>query len=155
LGATICLPRNPQCLLCPVARFCKAYQTGRQTEFPVKLVSQKKVDIQRRLFWIEDHSKGLLLWQRPVTARLMPGFWELPEAEHLPQVVPGAVLGTFRHSITYHRYQFEVCRAEAGKEVGECRWIDKKRLASLPISTILRKARKIVHLSPTVLGASV
>src|SRR6202171_4578917 len=35
LGATVCLPRDPQCPACPIAVFCEARRTGRQLEFPV------------------------------------------------------------------------------------------------------------------------
>jgi A/G-specific adenine glycosylase len=36
LGATICTPQAPQCLLCPVAKFCKARQLGLQEAIPEK-----------------------------------------------------------------------------------------------------------------------
>lgn len=36
LGATVCLPRTPSCLLCPVHGHCQAAQQGRVQEFPVK-----------------------------------------------------------------------------------------------------------------------
>ena len=37
LGATVCLPSNPQCLVCPVSVFCRARQSGRQNDLPVKI----------------------------------------------------------------------------------------------------------------------
>jgi len=36
LGATICLPRSPQCLLCPVANFCQARKLGIAENIPEK-----------------------------------------------------------------------------------------------------------------------
>ncbi len=36
LGATICLPRNPQCLLCPVAAECEAKRRAAQSQYPIK-----------------------------------------------------------------------------------------------------------------------
>ncbi|MBI2332114.1 MAG: hypothetical protein HYU84_08155 [Chloroflexi bacterium] len=30
LGATICLPKNPRCLLCPLMKLCKARENGTQ-----------------------------------------------------------------------------------------------------------------------------
>src|ERR1051325_2007068 len=35
LGATICVPKNPRCLICPVMKLCKARQNGTQNERPV------------------------------------------------------------------------------------------------------------------------
>lgn len=36
LGATLCTPRSPQCLLCPVTEFCKARKLGLTTVIPEK-----------------------------------------------------------------------------------------------------------------------
>ena len=36
LGATVCTPQNPSCLLCPLKNHCQAMKTGRQHELPVK-----------------------------------------------------------------------------------------------------------------------
>src|SRR5437763_128772 len=35
LGATVCLPRNPLCLVCPLANCCQARQQGTVAELPV------------------------------------------------------------------------------------------------------------------------
>lgn len=143
LGATICLPRNPQCLICPVAAVCRAQQMGTQHALPVKIVSKKSVEEKRVVFWVErDHR--LLVWQRPAESRLMPGFWELPEATQLPDVIAGRTLGSFRHGITFHNYYFDVCHADAPEDLRMCQWIASSELATFPVSTILRKARRTV-----------
>lgn len=36
LGATVCLPRNPQCAQCPLSRVCLGHESGRPTDYPVK-----------------------------------------------------------------------------------------------------------------------
>jgi A/G-specific adenine glycosylase len=144
LGATICLPKNPQCLVCPVAGLCRARQIGQQNEFPVKLGRAKRVCEERIVFWIEREEQ-ILLWQRPVDSRLMPGFWELPESLQLPDAKAGKILGEFRHSITFHSYRFAVRKAEAPDNVGDCRWIGLDSLPTLPVSTIFRKARQVMQ----------
>jgi A/G-specific adenine glycosylase len=143
LGATICLPKNPQCLVCPVAKLCRARQTGQQNQFPVKLGRAKGIYEERIAFWIEREEQ-ILLWQRPADSRLMPGFWELPELSLLPDVQAGSALGEFRHSITFHNYRFLVREAEAPSDIGDCRWIALPALESLPVSTVFQKARRIV-----------
>lgn len=143
LGATVCLPRNPQCLVCPVSMLCRARQQGRQQEFPIKLGRTKSLQEHRLLFWIE-RSGEVLLWQRPQHSRLMPGFWELPEALQLPSAIPGAKLGSFRHGITFHNYRFDLHAAEPLDEIGLCRWIPLGSLSSIPVSTIVRKARRTI-----------
>ncbi|MGI9074492.1 MAG: A/G-specific adenine glycosylase [Bryobacteraceae bacterium] len=146
LGATICLPKNPQCLICPVLDLCQARHRGRENDLPVKRKRQESAQEQRILFWIERDGK-LLVWQRPSTSRLMPGFWELPEWAQLPRVTAGRKLGSFRHTITFHKYLFEVLEVETDtlEPSGECQWMPIRELDSRPISTILRKARRVVE----------
>src|SRR5580693_6095268 len=45
LGAMICTPRAPQCLLCPVARFCRGRQLGDPEAFPEKRKKREAVQI--------------------------------------------------------------------------------------------------------------
>lgn len=144
LGATVCLPQEPQCLLCPVASLCRARANGHSpNDLPVKLALRKSVQETRRLLWIE-HGGKLLAWQRPADAALMPGFWELPEAGQIEASI-GAKLGSFRHTITFHRYLFEVFAATAHGE-GKCRWLSEKELDGVPTSTILKKALRVGRL---------
>ena len=128
LGATLCSPKNPQCLLCPVAKMCAARGAGVQQEFPARTEKAKNQEIERAVFWIERRGK-VLAWQRPANARLMPGFWELPEKEQLPAVAPAHELGAFRHGITVHNYRIKVWRAAAPAEFGDCRWLRIEELS--------------------------
>lgn len=157
LGATLCLPKNPQCLVCPVSQICLARARGRQNELPVKTKGQKTAVEERTVYWIEK-SDRLLLWQRPADSSLMPGFWELPEPEQLPDVESAETIGTFRHGITFHNYQFTVRRAQEPDNLGRCRWIGTDQVMGqlgtpLPVSTIVRKAAKIVSNSPRAFRA--
>lgn len=144
LGATICLPKDPQCLLCPIAALCRVRANGGSpNDLPVKLAERRSVHETRRLLWIERGGK-LLAWQRPPAARLMPGFWELPEPGQIEAAI-GAKLGSFRHTITFHRYLFEVFEAHAPESEGSCHWLSDAELDSLPVSTIFKKARRAVR----------
>jgi A/G-specific adenine glycosylase len=146
LGATICLPKNPQCLICPVSELCQARHRGRENDLPVKSKRQPSAQEQRLLFWIEHEGK-VLVWQRLSTSRLMPGFWELPERAQLPTATAGRKFGAFRHTITFHKYLFEVAEAETHtlEPSGECQWMPIRELDSQPTSTILRKARRVIE----------
>jgi A/G-specific adenine glycosylase len=139
LGATVCLPKKPQCLLCPVASVCRARAQGKQDALPVKIKPQKSVQEERTLLLVERDGR-VLLWQRPATSRFMPGFWELPEPEQLPEAMPGKLLKTFRHGITFHDYGFELREAAVREDVGSCQWIGLAELSMLPLSTIAKKA---------------
>lgn len=142
LGATVCLPLTPQCLLCPVATLCRARSSGQQNSLPLSSKQTKAVRENRCVYWIE-RAGGLLVWQRPADSRLMPGFWELPEEEHLPDAVPGRELGTFRHGITFHNYTFRVVEAVLQNTAGGCEWVRLDDLQHLPASTVLKKAHRV------------
>jgi A/G-specific adenine glycosylase len=90
LGATVCLPKNPRCLLCPVKSFCTAAERGTQHQRPVK--GGKKVsphyDIGVGVIWKDGQ---VLIQQRPAEG-LLGGLWEFPggkqeAGEALPETV--------------------------------------------------------------------
>ncbi len=144
LGATVCLPKAPLCLICPVQSHCAAQMQNRAGEFPVKLQEKRSVKKNRLLFWIEKAGM-VLAWQRPPDSRLMPGFWELPEAEQLPGANAGSILGSFKHGITIYDYRFQIATAEPPLNIGNCVWQPMPILLESPLSTIFRKALKILE----------
>lgn len=139
LGATICLPRRPQCLLCPVAQFCAARQQGTQDQLPLKTRNTKSVDLERTLLVVRRKGK-LLFRQRPPESSLMPGFYELPEPEHLPRAQVVKEFGQFRHGITHHNYTFRVVEAVTPRIPVGFHWLSQKEWITLPLSTIAKKA---------------
>jgi A/G-specific adenine glycosylase len=141
LGATICLPREPQCPVCPVAGCCEALAWGTQNEVPHKSRRVAILRIQKTLLIIQKEGK-LLLWKR--TSSPMAGFWELPEPGQLPAASLGERLGTVRHSITNHSYTCEVFSASVKKTPAGFEWMPNERSAELPLSTVTKKALRLV-----------
>lgn len=146
LGATVCLPKKPQCLICAVAQVCASRKSGTQEQRPVKMTGVRNVQEERMVFWIAEAGR-VLAWRRPVQSKLMPGFWELPERTELPAASVGRRLGAFRHGITFHSYRFEVHEAAAPRDVGPCEWVAMDALATMPVSTVFRKARRVAEAS--------
>jgi len=68
LGATICLPRSPQCLLCPVANFCQARKLGLAESIPQKRKKRATVSIQLVSVVLLDAKNRSLLLPAPTTA---------------------------------------------------------------------------------------
>jgi A/G-specific adenine glycosylase len=144
LGATVCLPKNPQCLVCPVQTFCEALAAGTQDQLPVKKKGPNTLREERTLFWVE-RGGHLLLWQRPADSQLMPGFWELPETSQIKGLIGREELGSFRHGITFHAYLFRVVTASPPVEIGAATWVNSKALEGLPLSTVAKKAITLVE----------
>jgi len=139
LGATVCLPKSPQCLLCPWRELCQAQAAGRQAEFPVKLKKRVPVKVGVEL-WVVQKEGRVLLRQRGQAEARLAGFWELPEARDLPHSERGAYLGSFQHSITRHDYTIEVYQATPAKAPKGFRWFELQELGQLALSTMARKA---------------
>jgi A/G-specific adenine glycosylase len=139
LGATVCLPRAPQCLLCPLCGQCAALAEGIQNELPVKLNKRDPIKLAIELLLIEKDGR-ILMRQRGQQEPRLAGFWELPEPRFVPGANRGAKLGEFRHSITRHDYTVEVWQAEPVRAPKGFHWIALDELPALPLATTARKA---------------
>lgn len=143
LGATVCLPKQPQCESCPVRRFCAAHTAGVERELPVKGGRQKAVKIERTLLIIPavgSDGAGILAWKRDGDARLLGGFWELPEPHQLPNAEILYHVGDFRHSITNHNYLFHVVAARISRKPKWLACVSLSHDGDYPFSTTTRKA---------------
>lgn len=76
LGALLCTPKNPSCLLCPIREHCKAYETGEMLAYPKPGKSTPVQDIAVQWAFIH-HNHTVLLLQRPDDG-LFAGMWEFP-----------------------------------------------------------------------------
>ena len=143
LGATICLPRAPRCGECPVAMFCEAAETGRQHELPVKGRRTAAQQISVRLALVEKHG-AVLVRQRPAEESLMPGFWEFPATEDLAGWREAESLGSFRHTITHHRYTVTVLHGKISRVPAGFEWRRRDTLDAIPLTTISKKALRLL-----------
>ncbi|WP_347301963.1 A/G-specific adenine glycosylase [Croceibacterium sp. TMG7-5b_MA50] len=147
LGATICLPRNPRCLLCPLADACLARAAGRQEELPVR--APKKVKPQRSgiAWWIERDGRVLLV-QRAGTG-MLGGMRALPDdgwsaradGSGLPPV-PGAWrrLGVVRHGFTHFDLDLSVRALAIGTAQPAGEWVPLAEVEGAGLPTLFRKA---------------
>jgi A/G-specific adenine glycosylase len=147
LGATVCLPRSPQCLVCPLESLCAARAAGTQCELPVKTRPSKPERVARTLYVMRCRG-SVLFWQRPNDSPRLAGFWELPEPEHFLRTPSGRTIGSFKHSITNRTYSFEVCSTKISKLRPELnqQWLCGSQMSALPLSTTARKALAICRL---------
>jgi A/G-specific adenine glycosylase len=142
LGATVCLPQRPLCLHCPVQKFCTT--RGEHQAPPPKKMRSRLIAYAL----LRRHRAGLvqvMLEQRPLSASLMPGMWELPEVAMLESDQERVEL-TVRHAITITNYQVRVLRfAEQEANLrfppGENlrQWSSSSELSTLPLTGLARK----------------
>jgi A/G-specific adenine glycosylase len=166
LGATVCTPRGPACLTCPVVELCA---TRGEIAGAAKAAPQKKREIHYAL----DYRDGaVFLVQRPRNTRLMAGMWELPEVAgpsgaKAPSTGAGKTAAlkalrhpkarrddngdacfTLRHSITVTDYTVLVWQvASASHDAGK--WIPVERLARVALTGLARKILRKAEIIPS------
>jgi A/G-specific adenine glycosylase len=142
LGATVCLPRNPQCLLCPVAEFCRTRGEHKTARRPPAEIRPAGYALSLRS---STTSTEVLLEQRPATLSVMPSLWELPALRLIPD---GDARITVRHSIMNVIYVVRVRDiredqlAEEALPAGERRWVSLGDAAAMPLTGLARKVLK-------------
>jgi len=141
LGATVCLPRAPLCPQCPVAVECQARLAGSERQLPVKLRKVIPRNIEATLVVIER--RGRVLLQRRDRGGRLAGFWELPAPDQLPGLRAARAIGTFRHTITNHRFLFTVLSGSVTRIPKNCQWHALANLTEIPLSTSARKALRL------------
>ena len=70
LGATVCLARNPSCLICPVHGTCEAFREGRPEDYPAKTRKLKRSAQSLWLLRAQTRDGAVWLQKRP-----SPGIW--------------------------------------------------------------------------------
>ncbi|MEN7973780.1 MAG: A/G-specific adenine glycosylase, partial [Verrucomicrobiota bacterium] len=77
LGATVCLPKNPQCKECPMAKVCLGHQSERPTDYPVKAPRKKVPHIVVGAAVVVNRKGEVLIAQRR-EKDMLGGLWEFP-----------------------------------------------------------------------------
>jgi A/G-specific adenine glycosylase len=132
LGATICTPRAPQCLLCPLNEWCQS----RGADTPKPQAARKRKQLH---YAFGCRADSVLLVQRQSDAKRMAGMWELPEISTDTKEVP---LAKLRHSITDTDYEVFVVPASAAvvKPLnGTARWFTRRQWQKLALTGLTRK----------------
>jgi len=166
LGALICTPRQPACLLCPVRPDCVAYRTRRVEHLP-NLGERTATTSRRFVAFVVQHRGKFLVRQRPagvVNAHL----WEFPNLEtaatgaDLINIAATELnfktaalekLLTIKHSITRYRISLEAYRASlqrSPKPAANHRWLTLPELDLLAFTSAHRKILQRLANQPTL-----
>jgi A/G-specific adenine glycosylase len=159
LGAIVCTPRAPRCLVCPLGTVCVAHRDGLEEALPELPRRPDPVKVVMGAALIERDRK-LLFYRRTDDSR-MRDFWELPLGECLSgeeprqaivreasekygiAVVPGNELARVKHSILNQRITLHVFSSELAGEGPldrrERRWVSREEISRLPVSSMVHK----------------
>ena len=145
LGATVCLPRNPTCLVCPVAKDCKT-QGEHKTVPRARMQSREVAHALSIRTGPRPNRSGreVLLEQRPASLSVMPGLWELPALKNTT-VAQKDLLMTVRHAIMQVNYYVRVRTVDEDAvdaitiASGERRWVPVNEVAAMALTGLARK----------------
>ena len=157
LGATVCTPKSPRCVICPLMAGCEARKRGIAEELPRRAPKALKPTRRGLAFVLTRRDGAVLLRKRP-TKGLLGGMDEVPSsdwregalsvAEALRQApVPArwkVLDGGVRHTFTHFHLELTVARAHAATS-GLARlapgsaWCTIDRMTERALPTVMRK----------------
>jgi A/G-specific adenine glycosylase len=154
LGATICTPKAPKCLLCPWTEDCRAQALGLEAALPRRAEKAEKPLRRGIAFWLERPGGRVLFRKRPEEG-LLGGLWEIPSTPWVAEwpeeamarrIAPMALRwkklpGLVTHSFTHFDLELALWRgfASAGEPKIEGRWINLARIGEIALSNLMKK----------------
>ncbi|MEC1304670.1 A/G-specific adenine glycosylase [Lysinibacillus capsici] len=149
LGALICTPTSPKCLLCPVREYCTAFNEGEPEKLPVK---SKKIKMKQLTYdvLVYENDKGQFLMQQRPEQGLLANLWQFPMIDTSQSSVENFTMEykvivqakhellTFKHvfsHLTWHLNSYYIkCEST---ELGD--WLNREQIELLPMPVPMLK----------------
>lgn len=165
LGATICTPKRPSCMICPLTRWCQAQAAGTAASLPVRTPKGVK-PIRRGIAFMALREDGYVLMRRRPDDGLLARMLEVPSTAWSdawpvnPETGKDAALqqaplqtdwwevpGIVVHTFTHFRLELRVFRAVVPVDINltlwssseRCMWIARHDLRRLAVPSLFRK----------------
>lgn len=150
LGATLCTPKSPNCLVCPWTDDCRGRIAGIAAALPRKAAKKAVPTRHGHAWWITRGDGAVLLRRRPEKG-LLGGMMEVPSSEWLAQrknaeeafPFPARwqrVPGTVTHTFTHFHLELTVWKAESeDAAMAASRFVPRQELQSEALPTVMRK----------------
>ena len=152
LGATICTPRKPKCILCPWREACRGHAAGIAEALPARRAASLKPMRRGVAFWAVRPDGAVLLRRRPEKG-LLGGMMEIPStlwreapwsedeaiaAAPLParwRLLPGVV----RHTFTHFHLELAVLVGTVRKAASCGQWVAPEDFPAQALPTVMKK----------------
>jgi A/G-specific adenine glycosylase len=155
LGATLCTPRAPNCLICPWTDHCEGRKRNIAELLPRKKAKARIPTRYGTAFWIERDDGAVLLRRRPEKG-LLGGMMEVPSTPwngaavkrpqaHAPVKATWRKLaGKVEHTFTHFHLELSVLvaadiRDGEPRDDGDYRWVPRGALDGEALPTVMRK----------------
>jgi A/G-specific adenine glycosylase len=155
LGATVCTPKSPACVICPWTAACAARSRGDPESFPRK--SPRKTGALRRgAAFVALRADGCILLRTRNAKGLLGGMTEVPNTEwtrdfdHRTALRAAPALKAkwrrlpfaVTHAFTHFPLELVIYRADVAKHTpapGDARWVTQADLAGAALPSLMRK----------------
>jgi len=156
LGATICRPREPLCLACPLSRGCAARASGIAAELPRRAPRAKRPLRHGVVYWVARKDGAVLLRRRAETG-LLGGLMEFPSSDwrarrwsiaEAEAAAPFAadwrpLPGLVRHGFTHFELELRVLagRPKRARNDGDL-WCRPDEFGTQALPTLMKKVAR-------------
>lgn len=163
LGAIVCKPKSPSCMLCPVQDHCRAFQEGKEHFLPIKSSKKKQKRIPYYVVLIQD-AKGRFLVQKRPDEGLLANLWQFPmvpaqevKRNHLTQwfhheygidIEFGSSIEHLTHTFSHVIWDLDVIVGKATNGMLEhepSRFLEKEELEKLPFPVSHQKVKEHIN----------
>jgi len=150
LGATICAPRKPKCVLCPWQKDCRAFALDLTDKIPASAEKKIKPSRHATAFWLTNARGEVLLRRRPPEG-LLGSMIEVPSStwEEKPgrdalqqapvkaswRILPGEV----RHSFTHFNLYIKVAAASIKSRSRNGLWVELAKVNEQGLPSVMSK----------------
>ena len=160
LGATVCTPRRPSCLVCPLQPDCHANAKGIEEQLPVRATKAEK-PVRYGVAFLALREDGQVLLRKRLDKGLLGGMLEIPSTAWGDEVQPAKlslasaplradwwpVPGVVVHTFTHFRLEMAVYRAIVPNDAAltfwadsdRCRWVPRRELDGAALPSVMRK----------------
>lgn len=163
LGALVCTPKSPSCMLCPVQEHCRAYRDGVETTLPVKSSKKKQKKSPYLLLLVQNEEGDVLIEQRPNTG-LLASLWQYPmvplkdvDKESTPYWFFGEYglnieldvsVDRIKHIFSHLIWEMEVVKVtvkEGTLDHEKARWVKPQDMSDYPFPVSHQKAHPYIN----------
>ncbi|WP_019412720.1 A/G-specific adenine glycosylase [Paenisporosarcina sp. TG20] len=155
LGAVICTPTSPKCLLCPVRDNCSAFYAGEENRLPVKTKNKKTKALIYDVYVTQNDKKQILMEKRAESG-LLANMYQFPMIEHVDKNIDSfsllqdryginfskeIELGTFKHVFSHLTWEMK-CFAGHAEEISmyeNCKWLTIEEIKEVPMPVPMLK----------------
>ena len=160
LGATVCSPRRPSCMICPLKDLCQARRAEIADTLPRRSPRPER-PLRQGVAFVAINERGEILLRRRPDKGLLGGMSEVPSTDWIETWLPPddalrlapiktrwfAMPGAVAHTFTHFRLGLMVYRAHVRNDVPltlwarqrDCRWVNRRALDREALPSVMRK----------------